>query len=73
MSIGIWQILIVAVLVFLLFGAGRLPRVMEDIAKGIKGFKKGLNDEETAETPKAQITDKSEVIDGSTTKEKTKD
>ncbi len=46
MSIGIWQILIVVVLVFLLFGAGRLPRVMEDIAKGIKSFKKGLNDDE---------------------------
>ena len=45
MSIGIWQVLIVVVLVFLLFGAGRLPRVMEDIAKGIKSFKKGLNDD----------------------------
>lgn len=69
MSIGIWQILIVAVLVFLLFGAGRLPRVMEDIAKGIKGFKKGLNDD----APQSQITDKSEVIDGSTTKDKSTD
>lgn len=46
MSIGIWQVLIVAALVFLLFGAGRLPRVMEDIAKGIKSFKKGLNEDE---------------------------
>ena len=46
MSIGIWQILIVVVLVFLLFGAGRLPRVMEDIAKGIKSFKKGLNEDD---------------------------
>lgn len=46
MSIGIWQILIVVALVFLLFGAGRLPRVMEDIAKGIKSFKKGLNDDD---------------------------
>lgn len=46
MTPGIWQILIVVVLVFLLFGAGRLPRVMEDIAKGINGFKKGLKDEE---------------------------
>ena len=35
MSPSIWQILIVVALVFLLFGAGRLPRVMEDIAKGI--------------------------------------
>ncbi|MCB1531022.1 MAG: twin-arginine translocase TatA/TatE family subunit [Rhodospirillales bacterium] len=47
MSPSIWQILIVVALVFLLFGAGRLPRVMEDIAKGIKSFKKGIGDEET--------------------------
>lgn len=46
MSIGIWQVLIVVVLVFLLFGAGRLPRVMEDIAKGIKSFKKGISDDD---------------------------
>lgn len=46
MSIGIWQILVVVVLVILLFGAGRLPRVMEDIAKGIKSFKKGLNEDD---------------------------
>ena len=46
MSIGIWQVLVVVVLVFLLFGAGKLPRVMEDVAKGIKGFKKGLKDDE---------------------------
>ena len=48
MSLGIWQILIIVVLVFLLFGAGRLPRVMEDIAKGIKSFKKGMNDDAPA-------------------------
>lgn len=48
MSIGIWQILIVVVLVFLLFGAGRLPRVMEDIAKGIKSFKKGMSEDDTS-------------------------
>ncbi len=53
MSIGIWQILIVVVLVFLLFGAGRLPRVMEDIAKGIKSFKKGISEDDT---PKDKIT-----------------
>ena len=68
MSIGIWQVLIVAVLVFLLFGAGRLPRVMEDIAKGIKGFKKGLNDDDAHQS---QIADKSEVIDVSKSADKT--
>ena len=65
MSIGIWQILIVVVLVFLLFGAGRLPRVMEDIAKGIKSFKKGIADD--TDTP-SQIADK--TTDNSKEKEK---
>ena len=52
MSIGIWQILIVVVLVFVLFGAGRLPRVMEDIAKGIKSFKKGMSDDDVESSKK---------------------
>lgn len=56
MSIGIWQVLIVVVLVFLLFGAGRLPRVMEDIAKGIKSFKKGISEDDKA--PENKPTDK---------------
>ena len=47
MGISVWQIAIVVVLVFLLFGAGRLPRVMEDIAKGIKSFKKGITEEDS--------------------------
>lgn len=46
MAPSIWQILIVVLIVMLLFGAGKLPRMMEDVAKGIKSFKKGLNDEE---------------------------
>ncbi len=57
MSIGIWQILIVVALVFLLFGAGRLPRVMEDIAKGIKSFKKGLNDDDETKAVEDQPID----------------
>lgn len=46
MAPSIWQILIVVLIVLLLFGAGKLPRIMEDTAKGIKSFKKGLKDEE---------------------------
>jgi sec-independent protein translocase protein TatA len=50
MSPSIWQILIVVALVFLIFGAGRLPRIMEDLANGIKSFKKGMADDD--KTPK---------------------
>jgi sec-independent protein translocase protein TatA len=44
-GIGIWQIAIVVVVVILLFGAGRLPRLMGDMAKGIKSFKQGMKEE----------------------------
>ena len=45
MSLGIWQILLIVLLVLLLFGAGKLPAVMGDLAKGVKNFKKGLDDD----------------------------
>lgn len=46
MSIGVGELLLILVIVFVLFGAGKLPQVMGDIGKGIKGLKKGLKDEE---------------------------
>lgn len=52
MSIGIWQILLILLLVLILFGAGKLPNVMGDLAKGIKNFKSGMRDEEPAEAAK---------------------
>jgi len=48
MSLGIWQILLIVLLVLLLFGAGKLPAVMGDLAKGVKNFKKGLDDDDTS-------------------------
>jgi sec-independent protein translocase protein TatA len=42
-----WHWIIVLAIVVILFGAGKIPRVMGDVAKGIKNFKAGLKDEET--------------------------
>ncbi len=55
MAPSIWQILIVVALVLLIFGAGRLPRIMEDVAKGINSFKKGMNE---GDSPKQVPDDK---------------
>lgn len=46
MSLGIWQILLIVLLVLLVFGAGKIPSVMGDLAKGVKNFKKGLEEED---------------------------
>ncbi|KQV33084.1 MULTISPECIES: twin-arginine translocase TatA/TatE family subunit [unclassified Rhizobium] len=48
-SFSIWHWLIVLVVVLLLFGRGKIPELMGDVAKGIKSFKKGMTDDETAE------------------------
>lgn len=57
MSLVHW--LVVLAIVLVLFGAGKLPRVMGDFAKGIKAFKAGMAEEEqptAAAPPTAQVT-----------------
>ncbi|MEQ9042473.1 MAG: twin-arginine translocase TatA/TatE family subunit [Alphaproteobacteria bacterium] len=46
MSIGVWQVVLILVIVLIIFGAGKLPKVMGDLAKGVKTFRSGLKDEE---------------------------
>ena len=41
---SIWHWVIVLVIVLLLFGSGKIPSLMGDLAKGIKSFKKGMKD-----------------------------
>jgi sec-independent protein translocase protein TatA len=52
-SFSLMHWMVVLLIVLLLFGAGKLPRVMGDFAKGIKAFKAGMKDEgeEAAATP----------------------
>ncbi|WP_440932054.1 twin-arginine translocase TatA/TatE family subunit [Candidatus Pelagibacter sp.] len=52
MSIGIWQIVIIVILVVLLFGRGKISSLMGDVAKGIKSFKKGMASDVDDNEPK---------------------
>ncbi len=45
MGISWVQILVVAVLLILLFGRGRISSLMSDIAAGITSFRKGMRDD----------------------------
>lgn len=52
-AMSLWHWIIVLVVVLLVFGAGKLPNVMGDMAKGVKAFKKGMKEEdEPAADPK---------------------
>ena len=53
MGIGPWQIILILVIVLIIFGAGKLPRVAGDIAKGVKNFKKGLAEDGDTDTAAA--------------------
>jgi sec-independent protein translocase protein TatA len=43
---GIWGIIVVALVVILLFGRGKIAGMMGEVASGIKSFQKGLRDED---------------------------
>jgi sec-independent protein translocase protein TatA len=59
-NIGIWQLLIVVVIVVLLFGTKKLRNLGGDLGSAVKGFKKAVTDEESSKaTENADpITDK---------------
>ena len=45
---SIWHWIILLLIVVLLFGRGKISEIMGDVAKGIKSFKKGMNEDEEA-------------------------
>ena len=44
MGLSFWHLLIVLVVILIVFGAGKLPRVMGDLGKGIRSFKEGMGE-----------------------------
>ena len=72
-TFSIWHWLIVLLVILLLFGGGsKLSNLMGDLAKGIKSFKKNMNDEEkdasmAADAPPAPGTHPTGSIPGPTT------
>ena len=55
-SMSIWHWIVVGAVLLLLFGRGKISELMGDVAQGIKAFKKGMAEDETAkvEPPKTE-------------------
>ena len=47
-NIGWTGIIIIAILIVILFGKGKISSIMGDLAKGIKSFKKGMSDDSSS-------------------------
>lgn len=63
-SFSIWHWLIVLLVVLVLFGKGRVGDIMGEFGKGIKSFKKGLNDEEAEADAKAAAAKPVHTLEG---------
>ena len=46
-GISIWQLLIISVVVFLIFGSGKLKSLGSDLGSSIKGFKKAVKEDKS--------------------------
>ena len=49
-TFSIWHWIIVLIIVLLLFGKGKIPSLMADMAKGIKSFKKNMSDDDNSDS-----------------------
>ncbi|MDM3015364.1 Sec-independent protein translocase subunit TatA [Citrobacter sp. CK189] len=79
-GISIWQLLIIAVIVVLLFGTKKLGSIGSDLGASIKGFKKAMSDDDAKQDKTSQdadftaksIADKQGEAQGETKKEDAK-
>lgn len=44
--VGMWEVIIIALVVLLLFGGKKIPELMKGLGKGVKSFKDGMKDVE---------------------------
>jgi sec-independent protein translocase protein TatA len=52
-SFGVWEIVLILVIILIVFGVGKLPQVGSSIGKGIRSFKKAQSGEDEEEEKKA--------------------
>lgn len=50
MGLSFGHLALLVLVILIVFGAGRLPQVMGDLARGLKAFKDGMKDGETAQS-----------------------
>lgn len=61
LTIGWGEILLIALIVLLLFGAKKIPELMRGMGKGVKSFKDGMNGvDEIDELNEKRATEKSD-------------
>lgn len=45
-SLGLWEVILIVLVIVLLFGGKKIPELMHGVGKGVKSFKKGMQEVE---------------------------
>ena len=53
-NFGLWEVLIIAFVVLLIFGGKKIPELMKGLGKGVKSFKEGMSEVEKEYLPSAE-------------------
>jgi sec-independent protein translocase protein TatA len=69
-SIGVPELILILVIIFIFFGVGKLPQVGESLGKAIRSFKKAQSGEDEEKT-KPEATAKSDVKEAISSTKKT--
>ncbi|RLD56926.1 MAG: twin-arginine translocase TatA/TatE family subunit [Bacteroidetes bacterium] len=64
LAIGVWQIVVVVLLVLLLFGGRKIPELMRGVGQGMQEFKKATADNDDDEIIVDDTEDTKKVKDG---------
>lgn len=72
-GISIWQLVIVAVIILLLFGTKKLRNLGADLGESVKGFKKAMSDEKPKDAEFEKVEEKTAQKMAEPTTEKAKE
>lgn len=64
LAVGVWQIVVIVLLVLLLFGGRKIPELMRGVGQGMQEFKKATADNEEDEVIVDDTEDPKKVKDG---------
>ena len=61
-GIGMPELIIILVIIFIIFGAGKLPEIGKGLGKGIKNFKNSLSDKDDTDDTSARNKDENKKL-----------
>jgi sec-independent protein translocase protein TatA len=59
---GPWELIVILLIVVVIFGAKRIPEIMGGVGKGIKSFKKNLDEDEPQKPAAGTATPPKETV-----------